>query len=73
MRQRINLVTLTDVREFCEIVSNIKSDVHLIDGEHDFKINAKSILACLLSQAEWNETYVVSDEDIYQSISKWAV
>lgn len=75
MKNRIRLDTLTDVKNFCNIVDKIDADadVYLIDGTTQFKVNAKSMLGCLLSQAEWAETYVMCDKDIYTAIEKWIV
>lgn len=73
MKNKIRLDTLTDVKNFCNIVDKIDADVYLIDGSTQFKVNAKSMLGCLLSQAEWAETYVICDKDIYTAIEKWIV
>ena len=43
MIQKIELVTLTDVRHFVDIVSSIEGDIRLIDGK-GYVINGKSIL-----------------------------
>jgi hypothetical protein len=73
MKNKIRLDTLTDVRVFCNVVDKIDADVYLIDGSTQFKVNAKSMLGCLLSQAEWAETYVMSDKDIYTAIQRWII
>lgn len=70
---RINLVTLTDVQDFCKIMEGIKGEVYLVDGEHKFKVSAKSMIGAMLSAAEWNETWLISDEDLYEKVRKWAI
>jgi len=69
---RIELDTLTDIREFVDIVSDpeIKGSVKLTDG-NEYVINAKSLLAAMCT-VEWGDLYCVSDEDIYIKISKFA-
>lgn len=70
---KIQLDTLTDVQNFCAAMGTVEGEVYLIDSEHKFKVNGKSILAALLAQAEWRETWVQSDEDIYEKVRKWAI
>ncbi len=70
---RIQLDTLTDVQKFTAAMSTVTGEVYLIDGNHKFKVNGKSILATLLAQAEWQETWVQSDEDIYEKLRPWVV
>lgn len=73
MKNRIELCTLKDVNEFCASLANFDGDVYLVDSTHSFKVNAKSQIACLLAQAEWNQTYVQSDKDCYELIKKWVI
>ena len=73
MKVRIELITLTDVTDFCNAVSSLPYDVYLIDKKHSFKVNAKSTIGCLLSQAEWEETWLESEGDCYELIKKWVV
>lgn len=73
MKAKIELVTLTDVKEFCKIMNGLPYEVHLLDKQHDFKVNAKSIIGCLLSQAEWSETWIESEGDCYELIKKWVI
>ena len=71
-RVKIDLNTLTDIREFVDIVSNpeIKGPIKLTDGSN-YTVNAKSLLAAMCT-VEWSELYCVSDEDIYTKIQKFA-
>ena len=73
MRVKINLVTMTDINEFCAAVGMCDADVYLVDSHHQYKVNAKSQISCMLASAEWGDIWAVSDEDIYQSIQKWVV
>lgn len=69
-KTKINLVTMSDIRKFTEIISSLKGEIKLVDGRN-YTINAKSILGCLAA-LEWNEMYVLSDEDIYTKIRDFA-
>lgn len=73
MKMRIDLVTMSDVTNFVNAVSQVDGEVYLIDKNRKFKVNAKSMLACLLSQAEWKETWVESEVDCYEQIKKWVI
>lgn len=70
-RVKINLVTFQDVQEFIAIVTPLSGNIFLEDPENGFKINAKSLLGAMAS-IEWDNIYVVSDEDVYTAISKFA-
>lgn len=73
MKNRIELVTMTDVTEFVNAVSQVDGEVYLIDKNRKFKVNAKSQLATILAFAEWNEIHVESDVDCYEQIKKWVI
>lgn len=73
MKNRIELVTMTDVIEFVNAVSQVDGEVYLIDKNRKFKVNAKSVIGCLLSQAEWEETWIESEGDCYELIKKWVI
>ena len=69
-RTEIELNTMKDVNEFVEIMSTIKSPVYLEDGA-EFRVSAQSMIGALAA-LEWNKLVVVSIEDIYFKISKFA-
>ena len=73
MKIKIELITLTDVKNFVAAASNVNGDVYLVDRNHRYRINAKSTLGCLLAQAEWSEIWVESETDCYSSIKEWVV
>lgn len=84
MRQKIELVTLKDVSDFTEAVSQIDEEVTLIGKDEngkDWSISGKSFLANGVERAktkaahnvDWNTITWVCDKDIYSVISKWAV
>ena len=68
----IELTTLADVRDFCEIASKIPVDVtvRLTDGHHI--INARSILG-LMYALEWNELWLVADKPVYNEFKNYIV
>jgi hypothetical protein len=71
MRVKIVLETLSDVKEFVDIMSNVKSRAVLVDKDRNFVVNAKSLLGAMYS-VEWDEVWLESDEDIYSQIRKFA-
>ena len=71
MRVRVNLETMSDINGLCAAVQNVTSDVYLLDSHHQYKVNAKSQLSCMLAGAEWQEVWIECEEDIYTLIEKW--
>ena len=71
MRVRIELETMSDICNFCAAVNNVDTDVYLVDSHHQYKVNAKSQLSCMLSGAEWKDIWVECEKDIYTLIEKW--
>ena len=71
MRVRVNLETMSDICDLCNVANQVKSDVYLVDSHHQYKVNAKSQLSCMLAGAEWNDVWVECEEDIYTLIEKW--
>lgn len=70
-KTKIELVTMTDIVEFVAAVANIEGAVKLID-DAGFCVNGKSLLGATASM-EWDNLYVLSDEDIYNKIEKFAI
>lgn len=72
MRNRIYLTGEKDCIGFCNAASFVDGRVDLVDGTGAYRINAKSILGCLMASREWgNEIYVESKEDLYGVFSEW--
>lgn len=72
MRNKINLVTMTDITEFIKICEGIEGRVELICGKKGYRVNARSMLGCLAA-LEFDELWVESDKDIYSKIEKFIV
>ena len=71
MRQRINLVTLSDVQRFVSVVSSVEERVTLTDNE-GHRVSAQSMLGLLYS-LEWADTFVECEKDIYTKIAEFVV
>ena len=71
MRQRINLVTLSDVQRFIDAVSKVEEKVTLSDND-GHRVSAQSMLGLLYS-LEWTDTFVECDRDIYMKIAEFVV
>lgn len=70
-KYKIRLETLTDINNFVKIVNNFDEPIILNDGA-GFSVNAKSILGAMYT-IEWNELYVMSDVNIYNSINQFII
>ena len=70
-KMKVNLVTMKDCTGFVEAVSRVNGRVVLEDG-NGFRVNGKSLLGALAA-VEWENLWVVSDEDIYFAISEWVL
>lgn len=71
-RQRVQLETLTDVKDFVQICSSLpaKFRIYLVDETGDQRVSATSLLGAL-GTVEWKETYVEATEDIYSNIQRF--
>ena len=72
MKNKINLVTMTDITEFVRICEGIEGRIELFCGKNGYRVNARSILGCLAA-LEFDEMWIDSDEDIYDKIEKFIV
>lgn len=86
MRQKIELTTIDDLRDFTDVVSRIEEDVTLVgldENGNPWSVSGKSILAslivlderrkCSARNVDWNTIECVCEKDIYSLISRWAV
>lgn len=73
MRNRVDLETLTDVKNFCAAAAQVDGEVYLVDGKHKYKVSAKSIIGTMLAFTEWDSTWVESEIDCYQKLKQWIV
>ena len=71
MKNRIRLDTMSDVNEFVAIAMSCKGKV-LLQSSDGFCVSGKSMLGALASM-EFNDLWVVSDEDIYSRIEKFII
>ena len=71
MRVKVRLDTLTDIRQFVDIVGKVagKTNVYLTDGQH-FTVSAKSVLGAAYTM-EWCEVYCTCEKDIYRHIEQF--
>ena len=67
---KIELNTMSDVREFVEIASQY-TGLKLSDNEC-YTINASSIMGVIYS-LEWNNLYLLSETDVYSVFSKFII
>lgn len=54
MRVKLNLDTMKKVNEFVRVATTVQSDVFLTNDNHQFVVNAKSMIAALYS-LEWSD------------------
>lgn len=67
----MNLITLKDVLDFAQKVSEIDGDVFLTDSSNGYRINAKSILG-IAATIEWHDVWIESEnEAIYNAVKDY--
>lgn len=73
MRNRIYLIGEKDCIAFCNRVNECQGRVELVDGTGRYRVNAKSILGCLLASGEWggDGIWLESETDIYSLVDEW--
>lgn len=72
MVAKIDLITNSDINEFCFAASKVNGDVIIRTKNGKYKVNAKSIMGCLLAAAEWEgDTWVETEGDTYTHFEKW--
>lgn len=72
MRNRIYLETETDCMEFCNAACLVDGKVELVNASGRYRINAKSMLGCLMASAEWGDgIWLETDEELYGVFNKW--
>jgi hypothetical protein len=62
MRVKLNLDTMKKVSDFVGVATTVQSNVYLTNDNHQFVVNAKSMIAALYS-LEWSEGIWLECED----------
>ena len=70
MKVRVELDTLSDVREFVKAVTAVAAPVHLVSD--NLRVSAKSLLGAMYTM-EWTEVWCECEEDIYNRIAKFII
>ena len=71
MRQKIQLDTMSDIRNFVAAVSKVEHRVTLEDDE-GHRVSASSLLGAIYS-LEWEHIYCYCEKDISGTILPWIV
>lgn len=72
MRYKIELLGQRDCLDFCQKAQNIVGEVSLVSRGGKYRVNAKSIMGCMLASAEWgDDVWVESEVEIYSAFEKW--
>lgn len=71
MRQKIRLDTLTDIKQFVDVVSRINARVVLEDDD-GHRVSAQSLIGAAYTM-EWDCVYCVCCKDISGLILKWVI
>ncbi len=70
-RHKIELVTVSDIRDFVAIAGKCKGKVMLRCSD-DFCINAKSLLGVMLAKRmQWNDLTLLTENDCYQDFKRF--
>lgn len=62
MRVKLNLDTMKKVNDFVGVAATVQSNVYLTNDNHQFVVNAKSMIAALYS-LEWADGIWLECED----------
>lgn len=66
------MTTETDCVNFCNAACLVDGRVDLVSGDGKYRVNAKSILGCLMASADWgNSIFLETDEDLYGVFNTW--
>lgn len=57
MRTRIILDTQSQLMKFVHLCEKCEGQVYLCDGSNEFRVNAKSMLGCILARTEWEHIW----------------
>ena len=71
MKAKIRLDKMSDVNKFVDVCNTLEGKIVLSDGV-EYTVNARSVLGAIAS-LEWNELWVVSENDIYTAIMEWVI
>ena len=72
MKYKVLLTGQKDCIDFCNKAMSLEGDVELISMRKNYRVNAKSIMGCMLASAEWgDDIWVVSNGDYYSAFEKW--
>ncbi len=75
MRNRIYLTGEKDCIAFCNRVNGCLGRIELVDGTGRYRVNAKSVLGCLMASAEWSKDgiWIETDpeNDYYEQLHEW--
>ena len=69
----IELVTLSDIREFVSIATTVGGTLKLTSGD-DFSVNAKSFLGVMLAKKlNWENLTLIADHECYHDFKQFIV
>ena len=71
-KYKVELVTLTDVKNFTEIASNQSEDIQIQLTDGNYLINARSILGVMYA-LEWNNLWLIASEPVYDAFKNYIV
>lgn len=72
MRCKINLLGQNDCINFCNAAMSITGDASLITKNGKYRVNAKSLLGCMLAISEWgDDVWLETDSDHYTKFEPW--
>ena len=69
----VELVTLSDIREFVSIAAAVNGTLKLTSTD-DFSVNAKSFLGVILAKKlNWEKLTLVADHECYHEFQKFVI
>lgn len=69
MRAKINLDTMSKIRAFVDVCSQLNCDVSLIDG-NGYRVSAKSLVGAIAT-TDWSQVFIECERDIYAYVQEF--
>ena len=69
MRAKININTMSKIRTFVEVCSQLNYEVCLVDG-HGYRVSAKSLVGAIAT-TDWSQVFIECEHDIYSYVREF--
>lgn len=72
MRCKLNIIGFKDASNFANAAETISGEVFLVSANGKYRVNAKSLMSCILASSEWgDDVWVETAAENYSALEKW--